>query len=138
MLGAPFDLPDEAETDRLTLELEDRINAITATADACFGHPPDDAEQRYGIIKENAEMIYRLLTTDQTSSCPPILAGAAGAARKNPTPPRTHGRATQKRPPGRVIWLHAASVGETVSALVLASSLLNQDEGATVRSPRGQ
>ncbi|MGC6484292.1 MAG: lysophospholipid acyltransferase family protein [Candidatus Puniceispirillales bacterium] len=50
--GAPFDLPDEAETDRLTLELEDRINAITASADACFGHPPDDAEQRYGIIKE--------------------------------------------------------------------------------------
>ena len=53
MLGEPLHIPaDSKDTAALTRLLEDRINAITATADDAFGHPRDDAESRYGIIKE--------------------------------------------------------------------------------------
>ena len=51
--GAPLHIPaDSKDTETLTQLLEDRINAITAAADDAFGHPHDDAESRYGIIKE--------------------------------------------------------------------------------------
>jgi len=53
--GAPIRIPKETSPDMLEdarLNLEDRINAITASADAFFGHPRDDAPHRYGISKE--------------------------------------------------------------------------------------
>ncbi|MGC6484291.1 MAG: 3-deoxy-D-manno-octulosonic acid transferase [Candidatus Puniceispirillales bacterium] len=78
-------------------------------------------------------MIYRLLTTLIRPFLPAYLVWRSWRGKEEPSRlPERYGRATQKRPPGRVIWLHAASVGETVSALVLAASLLKQDEGATV------
>jgi len=55
MLGAPYRLPNDASADALEdarLDLEDRLNAITARADHWAGHPADDAEHRYGISKE--------------------------------------------------------------------------------------
>jgi len=53
--GAPYRLPKDASADALEdarLDLEDRLNAITARADHWAGHPADDAEHRYGISKE--------------------------------------------------------------------------------------
>lgn len=50
--GEPFSVPQDADMAQMTLDLEDRINAITATADEYCGHTPDDAENRYGTIKE--------------------------------------------------------------------------------------
>jgi lysophospholipid acyltransferase (LPLAT)-like uncharacterized protein len=50
--GEPFNVPADANLERLTHQLEDRLNAITATADDIFGHQHDDADGRYGIIKE--------------------------------------------------------------------------------------
>ncbi len=50
--GEPFDVPEDADIEHLTRELEDRINTITAIADDAFGHRRDDADDRYGVIKE--------------------------------------------------------------------------------------
>lgn len=53
--GEPYHVPEGASPETLEqarLDLEDRINAITAKADRWSGHTPDDAEHRYGIGKE--------------------------------------------------------------------------------------
>ncbi|GAA0309556.1 3-deoxy-D-manno-octulosonic acid transferase [Rhodovulum strictum] len=42
------------------------------------------------------------------------------------------GRATLPRPPGRVVWFHAASVGETLSLMDLVRRLLEEDRALTV------
>lgn len=41
--------------------------------------------------------------------------------------PERRGLAAQTRPPGRLLWLHAASVGEAQSALILLEALLARD-----------
>jgi 3-deoxy-D-manno-octulosonic-acid transferase len=38
------------------------------------------------------------------------------------------GRASRPRPPGRLVWIHAASVGETVSVLALVERMLDERE----------
>ncbi|WP_136634950.1 3-deoxy-D-manno-octulosonic acid transferase [Pseudooceanicola onchidii] len=42
------------------------------------------------------------------------------------------GHATLPRPAGRLIWFHAASVGESLSVLALARRMVERDEGAEV------
>ena len=44
-----------------------------------------------------------------------------------------HGIASLPRPPGELIWLHAASVGESMAALSLIERLLAADRGRHVR-----
>lgn len=46
--------------------------------------------------------------------------------------PERYGHAAFARPPGRLIWLHAASVGETVSVLPVISTILQADPAASV------
>ena len=43
-----------------------------------------------------------------------------------------YGFSTISRPQGRLYWLHSASIGETVSSLVLADDILANDSEATV------
>ena len=47
------------------------------------------------------------------------------------------GRATLARPPGRLLWLHAASVGETVSVLPLLEALCRLDPALHVLMTTG-
>ncbi|WP_298281367.1 3-deoxy-D-manno-octulosonic acid transferase [Acidocella sp.] len=52
------------------------------------------------------------------------LAARAARGKEDPTRlPERQGHATRMRPPGRLIWLHAASVGETQSLLPLIAAL---------------
>ncbi len=78
-------------------------------------------------------MIYRLLTTLIRPFLPVYLIwrswrGKEDAQRRC----ERYGKPTCGRPDGVLLWLHAASVGEAVSALVLAASLLKQKPGITV------
>ena len=55
IFGAAITIPADADADRMEharLELENAINAVTAEADAVFGHQADDADQRYGLAKD--------------------------------------------------------------------------------------
>jgi 3-deoxy-D-manno-octulosonic-acid transferase len=42
------------------------------------------------------------------------------------------GEASRLRPPGQVVWIHAASVGESISVLPLIQTLLTRDPSRTV------
>lgn len=77
-------------------------------------------------------MIYALLTTLIRPVLPLYLSWRGWKGKEDPKRRcERYGRATQERPEGEVIWLHAASVGETVSSLVLAEALLRQKPEST-------
>lgn len=42
------------------------------------------------------------------------------------------GKSSQPRPEGKLLWLHGASMGETVSSLALAQAILKQDPEVTI------
>ena len=72
-------------------------------------------------------MIYRLLTSLIRPILPAYLRWRAWRGKEDPLRiSERYGKAVIPRPQGRLYWLHAASVGESVSALVLATSLLNK------------
>ena len=56
-----------------------------------------------------------------------VVAGKEDAARLN----ERRGYETGPRPPGRLLWLHAASIGEAVSVLPMLLSLQRQDPALT-------
>ena len=72
-------------------------------------------------------MIYRLLTSLLRPILPAYLRWRAWRGKEDPMRlGERYGKAGLPRPQGRLYWLHAASVGESVSALVLAASLLKE------------
>ena len=72
-------------------------------------------------------MIYRLLTSLLRPILPAYLRWRAWRGKEDPMRlGERYGKAGLPRPQGRLYWLHAASVGESVSALVLAASLIKE------------
>ena len=87
-------------------------------------------------------MVYRLLTSLIRPFLPAYLRWRAWRGKEDPLRiGERYGRAVLPRPRGRVYWLHAASVGESVSALVLATSLLkksaDENDPATILMTSG-
>ena len=68
--------------------------------------------------------LYGVATRLLEPLAPRLLAARAQAGKEQP--PRLHerlGRAERPRPPGRLVWLHAVSVGESLSLLPLIAAL---------------
>ena len=62
IFGNAITIPSDAEPEALEearLQLEDAINAVTAEADAVFGHRADDADHRYGIAKDKRNIDHK-------------------------------------------------------------------------------
>lgn len=70
--------------------------------------------------------IYRLLVLVLTPLLPAYLWWRARRGKEDPARLRERrGFASRQRPDGEVVWLHAASVGECVSAMVLARAMFD-------------
>jgi 3-deoxy-D-manno-octulosonic-acid transferase len=80
-------------------------------------HPPSGAGRIWWIAASAAEPPIRLLLRRRLARGKELPARLA----------ERRGRATLPRPEGRLLWLHAASVGETVSVLALIEALCALD-----------
>lgn len=73
IFGAPIYIAPDAsaeDIEKAIISLEDAVNAITAEADAVFGHPADHAEHRYGIVKDKKNKPEKDTATDQATDRP--------------------------------------------------------------------
>lgn len=76
---------------------------------------------------------YRALTTLAAPLLPLVLKRRLAAGKEHPTRWRERlGHTDAARPPGPLIWLHGASVGEGVSLLPLVDALLAARPGLTI------
>jgi 3-deoxy-D-manno-octulosonic-acid transferase len=117
-----------AELEQYREAVEKSLNQATAVAYARAGANPTratPASARAADTRPGAAIkAYRLATSLARPAAPLLLgwrqrSGKEDAVRR----PERLGCASSKRPPGRLVWFHAASVGETLAVLPLISAL---------------
>lgn len=123
--------PEGAEAARL--DVEQKLNAVTDKAYRLAGADPARTAPRSTSGAKGLWLpAYRGLTRALTPAGPAILAwrtrkGKEDASRRN----ERLGLASRARPPGEVVWMHAASVGETNAVLPLIHALAKRRPDVT-------
>ena len=127
VVGDPVLVPqtDDAEIiERGRIAIESALAEATARAYALAG--ARDPLTKQDTAKPGLSLkAYRVLTRLAAPLAPhdPRL-GARGAARRSPSArPERYGIASSPRPPGFLVWFHAASVGEANAALPVIETI---------------
>jgi len=134
VIGEPIWVPDDADEEtieRYRLEIETALNAVTERAYRIAGGNIKRATPR--IVMEAAEggaplgwllKAYRIGTSLMRPAAPLLLRLRERQGKENPNRSgERFGIASAARPDGPVMWLHAASVGETNAILPLIERL---------------
>jgi 3-deoxy-D-manno-octulosonic-acid transferase len=130
-VGEPISVPRTAsgrELETLRQAVEDSLNAATIKAYARAGADPRRATPVSAMpapTKPGLQLgIYRTLTSLARPAAPLLLSLRERRGKEDPLRRRERlGEASKDRPTGRLIWLHAASVGETNAVLPLIAAL---------------
>ncbi len=118
--------PDELEGYRLAVEAS--LNAATAIAYGRAGADPARATPGFITPPGLRLKAYRSLTALARPLAPYILRMRQRRGKEDVAErlPERMGRPSAVRPAGRIVWVHAASVGETISILPLIAALAEQ------------
>ena len=119
--------PSEAEVESARLALEDAINTVTARVDAAFNYQPDHIPIVMEKQNNDNDPTICGVMGDNLAIHSALLGWriSKGKERRDRLPER-YGKASDRRPDGKLVWFHAASVGEAVSALSLARTLFDK------------
>ena len=138
VVGEPIYVPHDAtppELEKLRQRVEDGLNAVTSEAYAKAGvaDPLLAALARAATANSSMLAAYRAGTQAMQPLAPALLAlrarqGKEDAARQG----ERLGQPSQARPSGSLVWLHAASVGETVAAGRLIAELKARRPGVSL------
>jgi 3-deoxy-D-manno-octulosonic-acid transferase len=133
VVGDPISVPREASAAVLEakrLEVEEALNAVTARAYELAGADPSRATPPTNDINAppappgRALKLYRVATSLLRPAAPILLKIRERAGKEDPKRRQERlGIASAARPDGALIWLHAASVGETNAVLPLIERL---------------
>jgi 3-deoxy-D-manno-octulosonic-acid transferase len=132
-IGPVVHVPREAtpeELERCRQEVEDNLNQATEQAYAIAG--ADAHRAAPGSAARRAEpglwlKSYRTATSFARPIAPLLLGLRARRGKEEPLRRNERlGRPSAKRPPGRLAWFHAASVGETNAVLPLMAALARE------------
>jgi 3-deoxy-D-manno-octulosonic-acid transferase len=133
-MGEPMYVPANAtpeDLERYRVQLEDKLNEITARAYELAGADPERATPGHMLATLKRPITpgwklktYRRITRLARPAVPMLLGwrerrGKEDPARRN----ERFGKASVDRPEGPLVWMHAASVGETNAILPLLASL---------------
>jgi 3-deoxy-D-manno-octulosonic-acid transferase len=133
-VGAPpIHVPHDADAETLELlreQLEASLNTVTARAYALAGADPGRAtppNPASAAVKPGVLLkVYTTGASAARSIVGPLLRHRVGLGKEDAARlGERRGYAGAKRPPGPLVWVHAASVGETTAVLPVIAGLLD-------------
>jgi 3-deoxy-D-manno-octulosonic-acid transferase len=135
VVGEPIWVPRDADPETLDVyrrQIDAGLNAVTARAYELVGANPKRATPPIARVTGDAQIEpglrlkgYRAVTSMLRPIAPALIAyrarqGKEDTARRN----ERFGIASVSRPDGQLVWIHAASVGETNAVLPLITRML--------------
>lgn len=138
--GAPIHVPREADAqtlERLRLQLEDSLNAITLRAYELAGADPSAATPPHrGSPVAEPGLLLKTYAAAMRAAEPlsgRLLAYRQSQGKEDQTRlSERRGAASRPRPPGTLAWVHAASVGEMNAVLPVIDALVAARPGLNV------
>lgn len=95
--------------------------------------PPSSGKERDARLSPYVQAAYRVITAAATPLLGLLLLVRQALGKESATRLRERwGHATTRRPRGRLVWLHAASLGEGAAALPLITKILEESPSTSI------